>query len=103
MTLVHTVTESEAAANIIDDQSNVRRPVVFEEARNADEELIIHQEGLLFTSNEPEEPVSTLKIASARVLDVQQHGTSFLLVIRICSPSYFPIFFLSDTDILAHK
>ncbi len=47
---------------------------MFEEARNCDEELIIHQEGLLFTSNEPEEPVSTLKIASARVLDVQQHG-----------------------------
>ncbi len=56
ITLVHTVTESEAAVDIIDDQRDVRRLVFFEEAINSDEELIINQEGLLLTSNEQEEP-----------------------------------------------
>ncbi len=68
MTIVHAMEEPEAAAEITGDQSNVRRPVVFEEASNADEEPLIHQEGILFTSNEAIEPVATLKIASPRVL-----------------------------------
>ncbi len=41
---------------------------------NADEELFIHQEGILFTSNEAIQPVATFKMASARVLDAQKLG-----------------------------
>ncbi len=65
--------ESEAAAEVKNDQSNVRRPVAFEEASNADEELLIHQEGIPFTSNEAIEPVTAPKTASARVIDVQEY------------------------------
>ncbi len=50
----------------------MRRPVVFEEATNEDEKLLIHKEAILFTSNEAIEPVKTLKMASARDIYVQQ-------------------------------
>ncbi len=61
MTIVHAVEEPEAAAEVTSDQSNVRRPVVFEEAANEYEELLIHQERVLYTSNEAIELVTTLK------------------------------------------
>ncbi len=52
----------------------MRAPLLFEEAKNEDEELLIHQEGILFTSNEAIDPITTLQMASARVIDVQQLG-----------------------------
>ncbi len=45
MTIFHAVEEPQAAAKVTSDQSNVRRIVIFEEDSNADEELLIHQEG----------------------------------------------------------
>ncbi len=58
--------------------------------KRSDEEQIIHQDELLFTSNEPEEPVSTWKIASARVIDVQQHVTFVLFSNRNLFAKLFP-------------
>ncbi len=40
----------------------MRRPVVFQEASNADDELLIHHEGVLFTAHEAVEPVTDLKM-----------------------------------------
>ncbi len=60
MTIIHKIDDNEAAAELTSDQSNVRRPVVFEEASNSDEELLIHQEGILFTSNEAVKPFTTI-------------------------------------------
>ncbi len=74
MTIVHAVEEPEAAAEVKEIRVNVRRPVVFEEATNEDEELLIHKEGILFTSNEAIEPVKILKMASAGGIYVQQLG-----------------------------
>ncbi len=75
------------------DQSAGRRPVVFEEASNSDEELHIHQEGILFRSHEALKPFITIKMARVRVADVQQLGTCFHSVISICSLSVFPHLF----------
>ncbi len=58
--------------------------------KRSDEEQIIHQDELLFTSNEPKAPVSTLKIASARVLDVQQHVNFVLFSNRNLFAKLFP-------------
>ncbi len=72
MTVVHKIEDIEAAAELTSDQSNFPHPVVFEEASNSDEERPIHQEGILFTSNKAVKPFPTIKMAIARVLDVQQ-------------------------------
>ncbi len=72
ITIVHAIEESEAAVEDTSDQCNVRRLVVFEKASNENEELLIHQEGMILsTSNGAIEPVTTLNLESARVTDVQ--------------------------------
>ncbi len=45
MTIVHAVEEPEAAAEVTGEQRNVRRFVVFEEASNSDEELLVSEKG----------------------------------------------------------
>ncbi len=46
MRMFHKVEGQQAAAEVTSDQSNVRRPVIFEEASNVSEELLINQEGI---------------------------------------------------------
>ncbi len=89
MSIVHAMEEPEAAAEVTSEQCNVRRPVVFDKASNVDEELLI-----LFTSNEAIEPVATLKMASARILDVQQLGDfqnrlTAVQIVLFCDPNLF--------------
>ncbi len=103
MTIVHAVEESEAAAEVTSDQSTVRRPVVFEKASNENEELLIHQEGIPFTSNGAIEPVITLKLASARVIDVQQLGNFVLFSDLNLVAERFPHLFHSDMVIQGQK
>ncbi len=59
MIIFHEIEEPRAAAEATSDQRNVPRPVIFEESSNADEELLIHQEGILFASHEEVEPDTT--------------------------------------------
>ncbi len=91
MTIFHTVEEPQAAAEVASDQRNVRRPVIFEEGSKGDEELIIHQERILFTSHEAVEPVTTLKNAKFKGFSCTAvRKFLFNLVIRICFAKLFP-------------
>ncbi len=62
------------AENMYENQSNIRRHTVFDTAQNPEEETIIRHDASLFTSEEATEPITALKMASARVMDVQQSG-----------------------------
>ncbi len=54
------------------DQCNIRRHTVFDTAQSAEEETIIRHDASLFTSEEATEPLTALKIATARAIDAQQ-------------------------------
>ncbi len=63
-----------SAEKMYENQSNIRRHTVFDTAQNPEEETIIRHDAPLFTSEEATEPITALKMATARVIDVQQSG-----------------------------
>ncbi len=90
MKIVHADEKPKTAAKVTSDQRNVRRPVIFEEAKDEDEELLVLQEEILLTFDESIEPVTTLEMASARVIDVQQLGN----FVPFSDPNLFAKLFL---------
>ena len=74
ITIVHNIDDPSIAQNISSDQSNIRRPDVLDEASNAEQELTVQRDASLFTSPEPVQPDVALRMASEKVVDVQQSG-----------------------------
>ncbi len=88
---VFCVDDNLAGENISEDQSNIRRPTAFDTARNAEEETIIGHS--LFTYEEALEPITVLKLATARVIDTQQAGKFLPARSANCFSRLFPHFF----------